>query len=127
MATLFTKIVQGEIPCHKVWEDEKHLAFLDIRPAQPGHTLVIPKREVDYLFDLSPQEHAELWTAAHTVAARLKQRLGCKRVCVLVIGWEVPHAHIHLIPTNSMHEVGMPPPARVSEEEMVALAAKLGG
>ena len=125
MASIFTKIIQGELPCHKVWEDEKHLAFLDIRPAQPGHTLVIPKREEDYIFDLTPEEHAELWTAAQTVAAKLKEKLGCRRVCVLVIGWEVPHAHIHLIPTNAMHEVGMPPPANVSEEEMGRLAALL--
>jgi histidine triad (HIT) family protein len=125
MASIFTKIVDGELPCHKVWEDEKHLAFLDVRPAQPGHTLVIPKREIDYIFDLSPQEHADLWTAAQTVATKLKQILNCKRVCVLVIGWEVPHVHIHLIPTDAIHEVGMPPPAEVSEEEMAALAARL--
>jgi len=125
MASIFSKIVAGEIPCHRVWEDENHLAFLDIRPAQPGHTLVIPKREVDYLFDLSPEEHAELWTAAHTVAARLKERLGCERVCVLVIGWEVPHVHIHLIPTNGMGDVGMPPPVEVGEERMAELARTL--
>ena len=125
MPTIFTKIVDGELPCHKVWEDEKHLAFLDIRPAQPGHTLVIPKREVDYIFDLTPEEHAALWSAAQTVAAKLKATLGCRRVCVLVIGWEVPHVHIHLIPTNSIHEVGMPPAAKISEEAMARLAAKL--
>lgn len=125
MATLFTKIIAGELPCHKVWEDDKHFAFLDIRPAQPGHTLVIPKREVSYLFDLSEEEHAELWTAARKVAANMKAQLGCERVCVTVIGWEVPHVHIHLIPTNSLGEVGMPPSVDVSAEEMVALKEKL--
>ncbi len=125
MASLFTKIVQGELPCHKVWEDEQHLAFLDIRPSQPGHTLVIPKREVSYLFDLSPEEHAALWTAAQTVAQRIKERTGCARVCVLVIGWEVPHVHIHLVPTNQLGDVGMPPPCGMSESEIAAMAAML--
>jgi histidine triad (HIT) family protein len=127
MASIFSKIVAGELPCHRIWEDEKHLAFLDIRPAQPGHTLVIPKREVDYIFDLEPEEHADLWRAAHQVADRLKARLGCKRVVVLVIGWEVPHVHIHLIPTNAIHEVGMPPPVEVSEAQMLELVARLSG
>ncbi len=125
MPTLFTKIIQGELPCHKVWEDDKHFAFLDIRPAQPGHTLVIPKREVSYLFDLSEEEHGELWTAAHKVATNMKAQLGCERVCVTVIGWEVPHVHIHLIPTNSLGEVGMPPSVQVSPEEMLALKEQL--
>lgn len=125
MPTLFTRIVNGEIPCHKVWEDEQHLAFLDIRPAQPGHTLVIPKREVNYMFDMDEDEHAALWTAARLVARRMKERLGCARVCVTVIGWEVPHVHIHLIPTNGLGDVNMPPPADVSEEQMIALAKTL--
>lgn len=125
MATIFSKIIAGELPCHKVWEDEKHIAFLDIRPAQPGHTLVVPKREVDYLFDLDEEEHADLWRAAQKVAKRMKERLGCQRVVVTVIGWEVPHVHIHLIPTNAIHEVGMPPSVAVSEEEMLALVQKL--
>lgn len=125
MATIFTRIISGELPSHKIWEDEHHIAILDIRPAQPGHTLVIPKREVNYLFDMDEEEHAALWTAARTVATRIKQRLGCERVVVLVIGWEVPHVHIHLIPTNAMHEVGMPPPATVSDEAMLELVEKL--
>lgn len=125
MATIFTKIINGELPCHKIWEDEKHFAFLDIRPAQAGHTLVIPKREVSYLFDLSEDEHAELWTAARKVAQKMKQELGCERVVVTVIGWEVPHVHIHLIPTNSLGEVGMPPSIQVGQEEMLALVERL--
>lgn len=100
MPTIFTKIVNGEIPCHQVWEDEDHFAFLDIRPVSRGHTLVIPKKETNYLFDLSEEEHAALWTAARKVARRLKEVVGTKRVLVGVWGWEVPHAHIHLIPSD---------------------------
>ena len=125
MASLFTKIINGELPCHKVWEDEHHFAFLDIRPAQPGHTLVVPKCEVDYLFDMDEEQHAALWGAARTVAKRMKQQLGCERVVVTVIGWEVPHVHIHLIPTNSLGEVGMPPSVEVAPGEMLALAERL--
>ncbi|MFT7669081.1 MAG: histidine triad (HIT) family protein [Planctomycetota bacterium] len=125
MPTIFSKIVAGELPCHRIWEDEKHLAFLDIRPTQKGHTLVIPKREVAYLFDLEPDEHADLWRAVQTVSKQLKERLGCERVVVLVIGWEVPHVHVHLIPTNAMHQVSMPPPCEVSEEEMLGLVKTL--
>ena len=127
MSSIFSRIVAGEIPCHKVWEDDGHLAFLDIHPVQPGHTLVIPKREVDYLFDLSGAEHAALWAAAHAVARRLKEVLGCARVCIAVLGYEVPHAHIHLIPTNSLAEFPWPGGDPAPNEELAALAAKLGG
>jgi histidine triad (HIT) family protein len=126
MSTIFSKIVAGEIPSHRVWEDDEYYAFLDIRPVQPGHTLVIPKREVDYLFDLDEDEYAGLWKAVRTVEAKLKERLGCARVVILVIGWEVPHVHVHLIPTNVITDVGMPPEVKVTPEEMSALAAKLG-
>jgi histidine triad (HIT) family protein len=125
MSSLFTKIVKGEIPCHKVWEDDDHLAFLDINPISPGHTLVIPKREIDYLFDLGEAEHAALWTVAHGVAARLKETLGCARVCVAVLGYEVPHAHVHLIPTDSMAEFPWPGGKAADHAELAALAAKL--
>lgn len=124
MASLFTKIVQGEIPCHKVWEDDRHLAFLDIRPVQPGHTLVIPKREQDYLFDLDEAEHAALWAAARTVALRLKEVTGCARVCVAVLGFEVPHAHVHLIPTNAMSDFPWPGGNEADPGELAALAAR---
>ena len=125
MSSIFTKIIEGDIPCHKVYEDENHFAFLDIRPMAPGHTLVIPKREVDYLFDLDEAEHAALWSTAHGLARKLKERLGCKRVCVAVIGYEVPHAHIHLIPTNSMADFPWPGGKEMPQEELAALAAKL--
>jgi len=100
MSSTFSRIVAGEIPSHKVWEDDRHFAFLDIAPIAPGHTLLVPKREEDYLFDLASDDYDALWQAARTVAARLKDVLGCNRVCVMVEGYEVPHAHIHLIPTN---------------------------
>jgi histidine triad (HIT) family protein len=126
MASLFTKIVEGEIPCHKVWEDDEHLAFLDIRPMAKGHTLIIPKKETDYLFDLSEEEIAAVWVAARKVARRLKQVTGCARICVGVWGYEVPHAHVHLIPTNSMADFPPPPGATDGDpEELAALARDL--
>lgn len=126
MSTVFTKILAGELPCQKVWEDEQHLAFLDIRPVRAGHTLVIPKREVSYLFDMEPAEYTALWNAVRTVERKLKRELGCERVVVTVIGWEVPHVHVHLIPTDSIHDVGMfPPAATLTDEERAAVAEKL--
>jgi histidine triad (HIT) family protein len=125
MASIFSRIVAGEIPCHRVFEDERHLAFLDLRPMVPGHTLVVPKREVDYLFDLPEADHAALWTAARTVARHLKARLGCKRVCVAVLGFEVPHAHVHLLPTDSMAQFPWPGGKPATEESLRAMAAKL--
>jgi histidine triad (HIT) family protein len=104
MPTIFSKIVAGEIPCHKVWEDEQHLAFLDINPWTYGHTLVIPKREQDYLWDMPEDSFIALQRAAQTVAQLLKTKLQCKRVCSMVIGYEIPHVHIHLLPTNQMSD-----------------------
>lgn len=124
MPSIFTKIVARELPAHVVWEDADHLAFLDIRPVQPGHTLVIPKREVPSLFDLSPIEYQNLWRAVRRVEARLKAKLGCKRVAVAVIGWEVPHVHVHLIPTNSIADVPMPPACGASPSEIAELARR---
>jgi histidine triad (HIT) family protein len=131
MPTLFTRIVQGEIPSYRVYEDDAHLAFLDITPIQPGHTLVIPKREVAYLFDLPPEEYSALWSAVRTVEAALKAETGCARVLVLVVGYEVPHAHVHLIPTNQMGDLPLPT-ARGSLEAEAAtrfaqdVAARIG-
>ena len=100
MATIFSKIAAGEIPSSKVAEDDKHYAFLDINPVAPGHTLVIPKKEVDYIFDLSDDEYLELQLFAKRVAKAMKKSLPCERVGVAVIGLEVPHTHIHLVPIN---------------------------
>lgn len=109
MPTIFERIAAAEIPCHKVWEDDRHLAFLDISPRAPGHTLVIPKRASDYLFAMPDDEYSALWTAARTVAAKLKSALGCARVVVWVYGFEVPHVHVHLLPLNTLEDIPLPP------------------
>ena len=100
MSTVFTKIVRGEIPSYKIAEDERFYAFLDISPLKEGHTLVIPKKEVDYIFDLDKEEFSALFAFAQKVSKGIKEALSCKRVGVAVIGMEVPHAHIHLIPID---------------------------
>lgn len=105
MASIFTKIVNGEIPAYKVAEDDNYLAFLDIFPVAKGHTLVIPKKEVDYLFDLDDQDYAGLQMFAKKVAAGLKKAIPCEKVGVLVLGLEVPHAHIHLVPMQSEADI----------------------
>ncbi len=101
MASIFTKIVNGEIPAYKVAEDENYFAFLDIFPVAKGHTLVIPKKEVDYLFDLDDETYAGLQIFAKKVAKGLKKAIPCKKVGTLVLGLEVPHAHIHLVPMQN--------------------------
>ncbi|MGL4227238.1 MAG: HIT family protein [Tannerellaceae bacterium] len=101
MATIFSRIVAGEIPCHKIAESDKFFAFLDINPLSKGHTLVIPKEEVDYIFDLSDDTLSEMILFAKQVAAGIKKAIPCKRIGLTVIGLEVPHAHIHLIPINT--------------------------
>ena len=105
MATIFTKIVDGKIPAHKVAEDENYLAFLDISPVARGHTLVIPKKEVDYLFDLDSDLYTGLQLFARKVAIGLKKAIPCEKVGVLVLGLEVPHAHIHLIPMREESDI----------------------
>jgi len=105
MASIFTKIIQGEIPAYKVAENEEFLAFLDIMPLRKGHVLVIPKQEVDYIFDLEDDLLARMMVFAKEVASRLKKAMSCKRIGVSVIGLEVPHAHIHLIPIDTMNDM----------------------
>ena len=105
MSTLFTKIVRGEIPCHKVAENDYFLAFLDIMPLVKGHVLVIPKREEDYIFDLEDDELAGMIVFAKNVALKMKMVLPCRKIGVTVIGLEVPHAHIHLIPINGVADM----------------------
>ena len=105
MSSIFTKIVNGEIPCYKVAEDEHHLAFLDVMPIAKGHTLVIPKKEVDLIFDLDEEEYKNLWAFAQKVAKKLKAAVPCVRVGVAVVGLEVPHAHIHLVPKNAIKDL----------------------
>ena len=110
-----------------MWEDEDHLAFLDLNPVVAGHTLVIPKREVSYLFDLTEGEYAALWMAARGVARRLKEKLKVQRVCVTVIGFEVPHTHIHLLPANKIGDLPWRGGSPAKQEDLAALAAKLRG
>jgi histidine triad (HIT) family protein len=125
MATLFSRIVAGEIPCHRICEDEHHLAFLDIMPLVMGHVLVIPKREVDYIFDLSGPEMAALWQFAQGVAKAVEKAVPCKRIGVAVIGLEVPHAHIHLVPLQTVGDINFTKeklhPIESSLAEMAAL------
>ncbi|MBR4886862.1 MAG: HIT family protein [Muribaculaceae bacterium] len=101
MMTIFSRIINGEIPCYKVAENEDFFAFLDINPVNWGHTLVVPKREVDYIFDLSDEELAAMTVFAKRVAAAIKETLPCKKMAMTVIGLEVPHAHIHLVPIKA--------------------------
>lgn len=105
MASIFSRIVAGEIPCYKVAEDDKYFAFLDINPLAKGHTLVIPKQEVDYYFDLDDETLAGMTIFAKRIAHKIKEQTGCKKVAMVVLGLEVAHAHIHLIPMNSENDV----------------------
>lgn len=107
MASIFSRIAAGEIPSYKVAEDEHYYAFLDINPIAEGHTLVIPRRETDYIFDLSDEEYAGLQLFAKKVATAMKKALPCRRIGVAVLGMEVPHAHIHLVPLNSERDLDM--------------------
>ena len=126
MPTLFTRIVKGEIPCYRVAETEDYLAFLDVRPQAKGHTLCIPKREVDYIFDLADEELAGLMLFAKRVSKAVGQVVPCRRVGLAVIGLEVPHAHVHLIPLNSMQDITFgKEPLLLPAEEMSALAAAI--
>lgn len=126
MASIFSRIVAGEIPCYKVYEDENHLAFLDISPLTMGHTLLIPKRETDYLFDIDTPEYLKLMEVAKQVSAVIKKVCNCNRVGVAVIGLEVPHAHIHLIPINTMDDMNFSRPKLNPEKEKLAeMAEKL--
>ena len=123
MASIFTKIISGEISSYKVAENENFLAFLDIFPIAKGHVLVIPKRQTDYLFDISKDEYLELWTFAQQVAKAMDKVLDCNRIGVAVIGLEVPHAHIHLVPLNNISDINFErPKLSLSEEEMNTVA-----
>ncbi len=126
METIFSKIVKGEIPSHKVYEDEQFLAFLDIAPLKKGHTLVIPKRVEDYLFDLSDTELAEMMIVSKKVAKAIQQVFPCEKVGVAVLGLEVPHAHIHLVPLESEQDINFAnPKLSPGQEEMAEIAGKL--
>lgn len=126
MASIFTKIINGEIPCYKVAETDDFLAFLDIRPLAKGHTLCIPKKEVDYIFNLDDETYSGLNLFAKKVAKALETHIECKRVGVLVIGTEVPHAHIHLIPFKQEVQMSiLSPKVEITSKEMADLAAEV--
>lgn len=126
MATIFSKIVAGEIPSYKIAEDDKHYAFLDINPVAPGHTLVIPKKEVSYLFDLSDEEYTALQLFAKKVALAMKKALPCERIGVTVIGLEVTHAHIHLVPITKESDMNFSKPKMTLDPaEMVEIKEKI--
>ncbi|MGN0207241.1 MAG: HIT family protein [Muribaculaceae bacterium] len=126
MASIFSRIVAGEIPCYKVAEDDNYFAFLDIAPVAPGHTLVIPKKEVDYIFDLTDEEYLGLMTFARKVAAALQKAMPCKRIGVAVMGLEVPHTHVHLVPINKESDMNFfRDKLSLPAEEMAAIAKKI--
>ncbi|MBN2213192.1 MAG: HIT family protein [Bacteroidales bacterium] len=126
MATIFSKIVRGEIPCYKIAEDENYLAFLDINPLAKGHTLVIPKKENDYIFDLDDQTYTGLHLFAKKVARALDKAITCKRIAVAVLGLEVPHTHVHLIPMNDLSATDFTKPKlKLSNEEFEEIADKI--
>ena len=124
MPDLFLKIISREIPAHIIWENETHLAFLDINPIQSGHTLVIPKKQVDYIFDIPDQDYSTLMLATKEVATIIKDKLKCVRVAVAVEGFAVPHVHIHLVPVNFGNQLN-PELARKATEEELRLVAEI--
>ncbi len=124
--SIFSKIIDREIPAHIVAEDDLFIAFLDINPLAVGHTLVVPKKEVDYFFDLDDSILSAIMVFSKRVSAAIKQATHCKRVGVAVIGFEVPHAHLHLVPMNSMHDINFAnPKLKLSNEELAAMAKKI--
>ncbi len=126
MATIFSKIIKGEIPAYKIAENQDYFAFLDIRPMAPGHTLVIPKVEVDYLFDLSDDHLSGLMVFAKRVGKAIEREVDCERIGLAVIGLEVPHAHVHLVPINKVGDLSFSKaPVKLSDEEMAGLAQRI--
>jgi histidine triad (HIT) family protein len=126
MPTLFTKIINGEIPCYKIAESDKFLAFLDTMPLSKGHTLVIPKVEIDYIFDLDDDLLGEMMVFAKNVAKNIKNAVPCKKISVAIVGLEVPHAHIHLIPINAVSDMDFgKAKLNLSQEELMEIAEKI--
>ena len=123
--SVFTKIIEGEIPCYKVAEDENFIAFLDINPNAPGHTLVVPKKEENKLFDLSQEAYINLMNFSYRVAKALEKTVPCNRVGMSVIGLEVPHIHVHLIPLNAMADIQFKQKVKLSKDAFVTLAENI--
>ncbi|MBW6460969.1 MAG: HIT family protein [Bacteroidales bacterium] len=128
MPSIFTRIVNGEIPCYKIAEDDQFLAFLDINPLAKGHTLVIPKKEIDYLFDIDDDQYRDMWLFSKKVALAVEKVVPCQRIGIAVLGLEVPHAHIHLVPINSVYDIDFSKPKlKLSQEEFQLLAGRITG
>ena len=126
MATIFTKIIKGEIPCYKIAENENYFAFLDINPLRAGHTLVVPKRETDYIFDLEDVYLSGMIVFSKKIAVAIKNAIPCKRIGVAILGLEVPHAHMHLVPMDSMEDINFRnPKLKFTPEEFKEIAAKI--
>ena len=125
MASLFTSIINGEIPCHKIDEDDRYLAFLDIRPIHPGHTLVIPKQEIDYIFDIEDDLLGGMMVFAKKVAHAIKKESDCIRVGMMVAGLEVPHAHIHLIPIFEIPDLNFANAKPADNDELAKMAERI--
>ena len=125
MASIFSRIISGEIPCHKVAETSDYLAFLDIRPQAKGHTLCIPKKEIDYIFDLDDEYLAGLMVFAKKVGRAIEAVVPCERIGIAVVGLEVPHAHVHLIPINTVADLSFKEPIDMPSDTLAALAAAI--
>jgi len=125
MASIFSKIIAGEVPCYKIAEDNHHIAFLDVNPNAKGHTLCVPKKEVDKIFDLDPQDYMELMNFSRKIALAMRSVIPCKRIGMTVIGLEVPHTHVHLIPLNGMEDATFEKKETIDAEEMSTLATKI--
>jgi len=122
MSSVFSKIIAGEIPCHKIAENENYFAFLDIMPVAKGHTLIIPKKEIDYIFDLEDEYLSGMMVFAKRIATAIEKAVPCKRIGVAVVGLEVPHAHIHLIPINHVSDINFSHKIKISSEELAKIA-----
>lgn len=125
MPSIFTRIIKGEIPCHKILEDEQYFAFLDIRPIRAGHTLVVPKQEIDYFFDLDDAAYTGLMLFSKKVAAMIKKAVPCRKVGLIVCGIEVPHVHVHLIPIDSVADVNFANAKPAAPDDLARTAEKI--
>jgi histidine triad (HIT) family protein len=125
MPSIFTKIINGEISCHKIAENENFFAFLDIFPCSVGHTLVVPKQETDYIFDLDDAQYLGLMQFSKQIAAAIEKAIPCKRIGLTVVGLEVPHAHVHLIPLNSMADMNFNNKLKMTAAQLADVAAKI--
>ena len=125
MNSIFTQIINGEIPCYKIAETDNCFAFLDINPNSAGHTLCIPKKEIDLIFDLDDKDYKDLMNFSNKIAKALKKAISCKRIGVSVIGLEVPHAHVHLVPLNSMEDITFKKKIKMSDKDFKDLAKSI--